>query len=408
MRASIFLAAIFLPYAARAQTSTATSAALWSAQNFSDPHEAALLESAVARASKRVLLGASSVGDALQGAARPAQPAEDHDAAELLLHAREAFLELRLGDAKNAYDRALDATLDDERAPAEAKRVAAIFFGRALIHLAAQKKIEAERDLLAAVTIDPALAPDPDVYGPPVLRAVDAAKRKVGAQRSFALKIDRAPIDAEVRLDGALIETGATSSVRGRGPHLLTAAKPGYRPRSKLLALDDRARSANEAMVLERASGALLAAQTLEVWQREPQTLSGERGAMIARCLSLAQVIEATALESGDVDLLLRDAESGEVLRTVRGRRVDWEPHAYAALAESLEGRTLEPPPVIVEAPQTPEISVALEEASRPWYRRWYVWGVIGTAIAGGTALAFALRGERPDDQHVLVVHGPN
>lgn len=473
-------------------TNTSSTAALWSATRFDDVNDAALLQLAVARASRRRLLDAADVGAALERASAPAQPAQEKNAAELLLRAREAFVELRLGDAKNAYDAALTAALDDDRAPAEAPRIAAIFFGRALVHLASQKKRDADRDLLAAVTLDPALAPDPDVYGPPVLRAVAAAKRAHAAQRSIELKIDRAPLDAETRVDGVLLEAGKSRTVRGRGPHLLTTAKPGYRPRSKLLTLDDRARTAGEAMVLERASGALLAAQTLEAWRREPGALSGERGAMIARCLNLAQVIEATALPGGDVDLLLRNAETGEVVRTVRGRRVDWEPHAYAALAESLEGRTLEPPPVaveltlalsapnqvepsaiipllvdfrdpgrrlralrarcgdaraehaldaasdgarvrmvlaapdeetmvpcsvhgfaedgalIVEAPQSGEISVSVVEAARPWYRRWYVWGVISTAVVGGAALAIALRTERPDDQHVLVVHGPN
>ena len=54
------------------------------------------------------------------------------------------------------------------------------------------------RDMLAAVRLDPNLAPDPDVHGPPVLRALAAAKARVGELDQVVLRLEVTPADATV------------------------------------------------------------------------------------------------------------------------------------------------------------------------------------------------------------------
>ncbi len=270
-----------------------------------------------------------------------------------LQEARNAFLQLDLRKSVRAYQAALDQSLQDRRRVTDPKALAAIFFERALVALANQKKRAARRDLRAALTLDPTLAPDQDQYGPPVFRALRAARRRQAKAKKVALRIDRAPEDAVIRVNGVLVPAGQPITVKGRGPHLLTAEARGYQPRSSLVELERR--RPRVAVVLERGTGALLATQTLAEWQRlggdalDPKVVDGAFATVIARCLSIPNVVSAQQRDAGELDLALLRSTDGAVVRSVRGRRVEWEPYPYAALTESLEGRTLEPPASPVE-----------------------------------------------------------
>jgi hypothetical protein len=268
-----------------------------------------------------------------------------HDAA--LREAREAYVVLRLDDARAAYGRALEAAIAAERRPADAPAVARIVFERALVALAAQKGTDARRDLQAAVAIDPALAPSPDVYGPPVFRALQEARAALARAPTTRIEIDRAPADGTVRVDGVVVPAGTPATVRAGVSHLIVLERAGHVPRAVWLEAPTRA-GARLALVLPEATGALLASHALEAWA-EPEAGPlpapvGETGALVARALRIAHVVEATRDVSGSLRLVLRDARTGALVRSAEGGRVPWEPRPFFVLAEALEGRVVEPP----------------------------------------------------------------
>jgi hypothetical protein len=68
------------------------------------------------------------------------------------------------------------------------------------------------------------------------------------------------------------------------------------------------------------------------------------------------------------------------------------------------EGRLLAQAP---EQGREMTLDVAEMADGRPWYRRWYVWGVIGIAAAAIGVTAGVLAGTSRDPEQVWVVHGP-
>lgn len=343
--------------------------AVWLADGFAG-EDLALLSRAAARSTGLELIDRKAAARELTRLSATLGPDPTVGVQSSLRQARDAFLQLDLRGALDAYEAARDASLANTRRVADPKMVARIYFERALISLAGQRKKAARRDLLVALSLDPSLSPDRDEYGPPVFRALEGAKRRHARSRRFELRIDRAPSDAVVRLDGVFVEPGAKITVRGKGPHLLTAEARGHQPRSSMIEL--KASGERIAVVLERGSGALLASQTLTEWQKlgagalAPSVVDAQFAVVVARCLSLPFVLAAKQGAGGEIDLTLLQASDGAIARSVRGRRVDWEPWPYASLTESLEGRVLEPPAESVEltmtvsAPSEVEPSVAI------------------------------------------------
>jgi hypothetical protein len=341
-------------------------------------------------------------------------PPSEEAAAEQIRAARAAFVELRLAEANAAFERALDMLLLNERRAADHQVLARVFFERALVAQAAQQHDRAARDMAAAVTLDPDLSPSRDEYGPPVFRAIDLARQRVAKGPTGALRVDRAPPDAVVRVDGKRVEPGAQIVLAGRGPHVLTAERSGYEARSELIDLDAGAAETRRAVVLSPATGAVLASQTLDAWseagggQLTASGLTAALAVMVARALEIPFVVEARRQPSGDVDLVLRASASGEVERSVRGRRVEWEPWPWAALTEALEGRTVLPPVPPPPSAKPIEVPVAAAPAEAPpWYSRWYVWSAVGIALAAAAGTAVAVvssREQTPETERTLRV----
>jgi len=163
------------------------------------------------------------------------------------------------------------------------------------------------------------------------------------------LRIDRAPADARVRVDGQ--EVLGADPVRLRaGSHLVTVERLGYEPQSKWVDVPRRGQ-ADVAFVLAAAEGPLLASQAIGAWGPDGngvRSLAGLREEvrpLIARVLGANHIIEATRDDGGQLSLALRDASTGAVVRQARGQRVEWEASPYQVLAAALDGRVITPPP---------------------------------------------------------------
>jgi len=261
----------------------------------------------------------------------------DAAAAEALGRAHRAYLELRLGPARAAYGEALEARLGSARAPADPAWVARLLFERALVHLAAHRRQDAQRDLRGAIAIDEGFEPDREVYGAPLLEQFDRARRARLTARTIALR--GVPEGATVRVDGAI--AAAETEVRGEGPHLVSVTRLGSAPRSWLVTA--RARRTELDVALEDAPPALLARQLLEV-DEAPLAL-WLRAARVDRVLRVRRLDDA-------LDVTLTEAE-GQVIARAVGERVEWEPRPWFVLAERLAGREVPaplPPPVLAPA----------------------------------------------------------
>ena len=263
---------------------------------------------------------------------------------EALEQAHRAYVELRLGPSLEAYGRALESATASTRAAADRVAIARILFERSLVHLAAQRRDDAERDLVAALQLDPTLRPDENVYGEPVRELLRRAR--AARTRPRAIEVQRTPDDAEVRVDGQPVAAGDSATVRGEGPHLVTVTRDGFAPRSLLVSRGPvRVR-------LQAAPPALLAEQALARWgEGEP---SADVLAFAARAADVERVVRATRV-ADRIELVLSTLDS-EVVRQAAGTRESWEPRPYHVLAERLAGREVEPP----EPGSLPGVSLAV------------------------------------------------
>jgi hypothetical protein len=257
--------------------------------------------------------------------------------------------------------------------PIPAAEVAQLFFERALVALAAHRAPEARRDLAAALRIDPSLAPDPDVYGPPVIRALDAARREVSRERPVSLRVSASLADAVVTIDGRVVDPAAPLDVRGAGPHLVSAARIGHLARTVIATPAARGETRVD-LVLDPAPPAALAAQL-------GAAADPNDGGLVARAIGAGSYVSAETRGAGAFVVRVVDAATLGLVREVEGGPVDWEPRPYAALAAQVAGRVLLPPSpeavhtevsLVVTAPTTvePGAPVALRLALRDPDRR--------------------------------------
>lgn len=267
---------------------------------------------------------------------------------EALEQAHRAYVELRLGQSAEAYGRALESATGSDRATADPIALARILFERSLVHLAAQRREDAETDLIAALQLHPELQPDEDVYGAPVRELLQRAR--TARPRSQRITVQRSPDDAEVRVDGRIVANGEAAEVRGPGPHLVTVTRDGHQPRSMLVTA--RTRASNVRVRLRRASPALLAAQALARWGEG--TLSDEVLRFVASSADIARVVRAR--RAGEQLELVLSTLDAEVVRQAAGTRESWEPRPWYVLAERLAGREVEPP----EPGSLPGVSLAV------------------------------------------------
>lgn len=298
------------------------------------PDDVRDLEAATSSATGLSLVDTTRLTAALAARAESLGPTPLEGLAKDLERARKAYLGLRLDAATRIYDEALSRLIANRRTPAPPSMVARIFFERGVVAIADRKKRAGAEAMRAAVRIDPKLSASPDLYGPPVLRALERARRRAGKERAIDVVVERAPEDATVEIDGRVV-TGMVR-LRGRGPHLLTAHRTGYAPVSRLF---DAEPGQPVTVVLERADDALAADQTLARLTKDGIAALDLVDA--AGAAGFENVI--VAKKSGDgVEATWHETKPRRVRRSVRGQREDWEPYPWAVVATALDGRNME------------------------------------------------------------------
>jgi hypothetical protein len=209
--------------------------------------------------------------------------------------AEAAWADLRLEPARERVQGALAGLLGAPRPP-PVTLVARALFVRSLIDDAAGRRTEAARALEAALVLDGALAASPDRHGPPVQRAVEAARKRGPRAADATLRIAGLPAGATVEVDGAARSEGDVAVASG--PHLVVARAIGYRPRALLVEVSG---TTAPAIALEPAPPALAASQVLEALAAGAATAALLRVA--ARALGIPRVMEAASTERGRIEI---------------------------------------------------------------------------------------------------------
>jgi hypothetical protein len=88
------------------------------------------------------------------------------------------------------------------------------------------------------------------------------------------------------------------------------------------------------------------------------------------------------------------DTPLGAPLKVIapRSYRVDLEKSGYLPFSASID--------VLPDATVEVRAELSPEAAPLPWYKRWYVWAIVGGVVAAG-AIGTAVYLARPDDMHV-------
>ena len=309
-----------------------------------------LIKSAIVKSTNVVLIEPASLEPKVSELSKKVPKINNRAFRTQLRQARNYYVNLKLTRANRAYERALKELFEHPLSLPNTQTLSRIYFEKAQISNARKKAGKAKKELSLAVQLNPRLVVNPNEYGPPVVRAVQKEKQKYQSSKKVTLQVNRAPQDAVVFVNGRKVKKSGKIQVRGRGPHLVTARRLGYRSYIKLHSL--RTQSSQElALVMKPAQGPVLAQQILRNWtpdgrisQDVSPTLPRELALQLAKLSNIPEVFEVTASNNNHVEVKRIRVSDEEITVSVRGRSLSWEPWAFALLSEALAGRTLERP----------------------------------------------------------------
>ena len=402
---------------------------LWVAGAGLSVDQQVLIKTGVEKSSQMQLMRPAELEPTVRALADKVPPIDDKAFMDQLRRARRAFLSLKIGRAQNAYQKALKEVFNHPLSIPNTETLSRVYFEKSQVSQAKQKNNQAKRELRLAVSLNPKLRPDPDRYGPPVIRAVQNAVKNQRRSTKYRVSVNRAPADAKVFLNGRAVPSDGMIEIRGRGPHLLTAERIGYRAYVKLIDLNGQ-KEQEIALVLKATEGPVLAQQILRKWlpkgavtKKTEVNIDGDLALQLARVAQLPFVVEAQASTDGHVELRLTKSSDGEIERSVRGRQLDWEPWPFAVLTEAIAGRTLERPdldalllavsaPSRVNAKEKIEVLVQIRDSASQLRRLEAKCGkeVAQQKIAGikEGALSFSLEAPMDEDEVTCQVNGFN
>lgn len=341
---------LILSMTAAVSHASGTSSALINISNEINEEDRQRIKTAIVKSTKVVLIEPTSLRPKVSELSKQVPKINDRAFRTQLRRARDYYVNLKLDRADRAYERALKEIFEHPLSLPKTRTLARIYFEKAQISNARKKTGKAKQELSLAIRLNPRLVVDPNEYGPPVVRAVQKEKRRYQSLRKITLQINRAPQDAIVFINGQEVHKNGKVQVRGRGPHLVTARRLGFRSYIKFHSL--RTKGYQElALVMKAAQGPVLAQQILRDWTPDGRiakdvssALPRELALQLAKLSNIPEVFEATASENNHVEVKRIRVLDEEITVSVRGRSLSWEPWAFAVLSEALAGRTLERP----------------------------------------------------------------
>lgn len=286
-------------------------------------------------------------------ASRLMEGMETAEASERLAHAEQLARRYRLGDATRV-------------------QLAEIFFRRGILFLWEGEEGRSRELFVRSRTLRPEFLPDPALYSPAVRAAWSrAASRPAPAAE---LLVQSLPAGAHIEVDG--VTAGTTPrrvQVPFGGPVRVRLALDGYRSEERV------------GQWLPGDSGLLEVTLARDPASDLPDVLPGEpEGTATARILG--EIAERSG--AARVAVLVLGGHGGRrALRVVSMKRGD---RAASLLGETpwAEGEdsaeeVADRASRMLAAAGWP---VRTEDAPAPWYRKWWVWTLLGAAVAGAAA----------------------
>lgn len=257
------------------------------------------------------------------------------------------------------YDRAIEL-LGEAIADAEASggagltpaQLSDLHLFRALSHTQKSDSAAAWSDLVRAAALDPSRALDSMQFPPRVVEAFGRAVDSVRADGMIAVKIS-VPQGCSAWIDGRVAKLREPVSM-ARGDHYIRVACRDHEPYGarKLLSAD---------------------ADLLPSLRARP-TPSLERAASEAKSRGAATVlwVRESASDTGvTLSMQLADVDTSKIRGSVIVRPDD---DRLAAAADELIAKVVDRPPEI-------KIVEPIRPSQKPWFKRPWVWGVVGGAV---------------------------
>ncbi|MBI2894825.1 MAG: PEGA domain-containing protein [Deltaproteobacteria bacterium] len=267
--------------------------------------------------------------------------------------------------------------------------LAAIHLDLGIAELARGWRGEAEIEVALALRLDPAVAVDRSLHGPPVWRMVERVR--ASTPRPVARILVTEPEGGTIRLD-ARDASPSPFSVADLtlGPHVVVVRRPGHPPAMVRIDVTE-ATVSPVAIRLPPESGAAAARGALDALDAGDL----ERAATLARVALDADGVLAVAPEAGR-------------LRAVWAPR-GAPPRSISAASPSELASTLFPQPSVrlaIRTPRRPSPHVARDPEPRPSAGLpWWAWAGGGALVAGAAtaAVIFLARPDKPPTEHLLV-----
>lgn len=295
---------------------------------------------------------------------------------------RQAYAGFAYDRAQELLEQASEEVLDRAPEGQLGRFLGEILFWRGKVAVAAGDRAAAARWFAGAIAVAPAVHPDPAVDPPLVVRAFARARRRrappagvvaITASAGTLLRVDQQPAQpaaGELSLPAGLHLLVLTAPGRERRAALVEVPARGRIEVDGELPVESRAHQVARAIAVAGAVapgaarlsalgslGGLLGARRLVVIE------AGDQGGLVARLYDLDAATASAPVALGDPEAM--------------------------AMALGL----VTPPPAELKPPPEPEqradlVAVpARRERDRPWYRRWWLWSVVGAAAATTTVL---------------------
>jgi hypothetical protein len=346
--------------------------------------------------------------DALVRGEQLAARAAQSRARARLRRGRQAYLSLEFDSARRALEQSLvdweaaQAVLDSPEPVAETL----MYLGAALV--LSEQRAEAARVFTRYHVQFSAVAPNPDLFNPAIMQEWQAAGLALGQRAQGSVEVQVQPGSVVISLDGLPRGSGSLRLDRlAPGTHWLRGAGLGAEGR----VLDA---SVESGRVTQVNLGPLTdSAALLDLFEHASRSEGAQALAQQLGVSALAVIEVRRGVGPGELELTLRsfDGRSGrkqvELSRNLASDLVERSRGVRGLVAAWLDGvpRTAGGgAPALATGPRTaperantpasaPGPSERREDAeARPaWYRRWWVWALVGGAVAAGGVTAGVL-----------------
>jgi hypothetical protein len=325
---------------------------------------------------------------------------------EYVTQARRLYDEFKFDSAAAIMKEAMAKIVTFDATPAVARKISEAYLIQGLILQAQNKDKEADVSFLNAAALDPDRQLNPTQYPPGVIGKFYQAKAEFPKIKQGSLRIETTPPVAEVILgDKQLGTSPSTLKNLALGVQKVTLFKDGFEPWEKNVMVVATAPNdyVNKLEVnLDRVGQSIsLDALIGEVVSHKDYESQISKMADVGKLL-LADQVFAARIEKGDqiyeIFLTEVDAQSGREIAkgyaAVDPKLADVDVGFVHALADMLNGKQAAKSTDLIAVEGKETHYMASYKKSKPFYKKWPFYLLIGLAVAGGGAgAALALSG---------------